>query len=178
MKHKTSIYKLISLFVCISLISSSCSSICRGTMQDIAISSYPDNAEVYVDDQFCGYTPQVVSVSRKYSHHVLLYKPGFQEEHYYLNPSYNPMLAGNLVFSAAGAGIGALVGLSIAHGTGPFVGVAMLVCAGFGAVVGTGIAAGGIGFDLISGAGYKLNENQINTLLKQQISEEVSTPLH
>lgn len=166
MKYNLFVYKLISSLLCISLVTSSCSSICRGTMQDIAISSNPDNAEVYVDDQFCGYTPQVVSISKKHSHHVLLYKPGFQEEHYFLNPSYSPMLAGNLIFPAAGAGIGAIVGLCLAHGTGPYVGVAMLICAGFGAIVGTGVAAGGIGFDLISGGGYKLNENQINPLLR------------
>lgn len=135
------------------LLSSSCATVARGKTQDVLISSVPSGATIIADNHVCGQTPQVLKVSRKHPHQVTLMKEGFQNENYLLNPKTNAILAGNLGFVPACAGVGAttafiLNGCSFS-GFG-FLGV--IIFSILGLCVGTGLMFGGLVIDKGSGA--------------------------
>ena len=54
-----------------------CATVVKGTNQKIPISSYPSDAEVYIDGNFAGSTPIDVQMKRKRDHLVTIEKTGY-----------------------------------------------------------------------------------------------------
>jgi hypothetical protein len=88
---------------------SGCASIISGRHAEVAINSYPPDAEVQVrDDQgrtvAVGRTPAVVSLKRgngflkKAKYTATIEKPGYSTAHVPINSTLNPWIAGNVIF--------------------------------------------------------------------------------
>ncbi|MBA3957010.1 MAG: PEGA domain-containing protein [Parachlamydiaceae bacterium] len=143
----------------------------RGTREYVTISSVPSGAKIIIDEQPCGETPNIVQLTRKHQHHILLVKEGYEPEQYLLKPQANLILAANLGYMATGAAVGVGTGLIFFGGTGPWSLPFILAFTGVGAAVGAAVAVGGVGVDLISGGGYSLSSNQVEaTLTKGTLS--------
>ncbi len=151
------------------LILSSCCTVSRGTRENVVINSVPSGATIIVDEQYCGETPQIVSLTRKHQHYITLAKEGYQPEHYLLKPKADGGLIGNLGYLGGGTvfglGVGAVICV-IAGGAGGYAAPILLFCSGAGAAIGAVMTAGGTGVDLISGGGYALSSDQVQAQLR------------
>ncbi len=99
--------KYIRYFTCLPLILlSSCASIIHGTRQSVGISSYPTNAEVWVDNKFIGRSPAIVELTRKDNHVVKIMLDGYQPYEAVLTHEISGWVFGNIVF-------GGLIGLAV-----------------------------------------------------------------
>jgi hypothetical protein len=151
-------FNLSSVFSTLCFLLTGCGSICRGRTQDVQITSNPSCAAIYVDNVPYGETPQIVQLSRKNEHHIVLIKEGFNSECYSLKPKLSGVVAGNLGCIGIGAGAGFGIGVSGGAATGD--GLAALFIGGVGAAIGTAVgtiaSVGGIGADIASGGGYNL----------------------
>lgn len=132
----------------------------RGTMQDVKITSSPAEATIFVDQISCGQTPQIVAMSRKYSHHVVLIKEGYQMENYFINPECSgPRLAGNLAYIGVGTCVGAAISIPFISAS---MGMALPCFAILGGLAGAVISLGGVTVDITSGCGYQLDTQHVH----------------
>lgn len=93
--------------VCMPLILlTGCASIMHGTRQTIGISSYPTNAEVWVDNNYAGKSPTFVHLTRKDNHFIRLELEGYETYEAVLTHQVSGWVFGNIVF-------GGLPGLAI-----------------------------------------------------------------
>ncbi len=83
-----------------------CASIMHGTRQSVGISSYPTNAEVWVDNKYVGQSPTIVQLSRKDHHLVRIQMEGYQPYEVALTREVSGWVFGNVVF-------GGVVGLAV-----------------------------------------------------------------
>jgi hypothetical protein len=149
------ISSLLFIFV-LCLLVTSCGVVCRGLRQDVDVTSEPPDATILVDNEFYGQTPQIINISRRDNHSILLMKDGYQTEEVCLMPKCSGILAGNLGCIAIGAGAGAAAGFIMGGSDG---GLLALILGGIGTVFGTLVSLGGMGVDVVSGGGYALPEN-------------------
>jgi hypothetical protein len=99
--------KCIRCFACFPLmLFTGCASIMHGTRQSVGVSSYPSNAEVWVDNNYIGQSPTIVKLSRKDHHFVKVQLEGYQPYEITLTREVSGWVFGNLVF-------GGLVGLAV-----------------------------------------------------------------
>lgn len=155
-------FKIVSIFIILSLNCLSCATIMHGTRQDVLINSLPTGADIYVNNQFCGQTPQTVSMKRKYRQHIYLFKEGYEPYYCSLKPKYGATTTGNCGYIGAGTAVGVCVSLA-AWGSEPF---GIILLGATGGLLGIACAAGGFACDLISGAAYSLPAS-VNAHLQQ-----------
>lgn len=132
-----------------------CSTICRGTRQEVSFTSMPSGASVYVNDQYRGETPLVLSMPRKQMHEVSVQMDGYAPNRYMLVPKRDNLLATNLIDIPVGTAIGAVSG---ATGSGLVLASSIFTGAGAGFLLGALAAGAGTGIDVLSGAAYVLPE--------------------
>ena len=85
---------------------SGCATIIHGTHQDVAFSSSPTGAAVWVDSVKMGETPVVAKLRRKDTHAVKLVLNGYQPYETTITRSVSGWVFGNIVF-------GGLIGLGV-----------------------------------------------------------------
>lgn len=165
--------KFISLLTLCSFFLTGCCTVRHQSFQPVGISSSPSGANIIINGEHCGTTPQVFEIEAKYSHEIILEKEGYQPIQYAIQSKASPArLSSNLLFPVGGGLLGAGVGIVLLGGVaGTPVGVALagavLVIAG----TVCGLAAGGVvgvvgtGVDLYSGKGNQLYPNQIEAVL-------------
>lgn len=159
------LFKYINIFliviICFGL--TSCGTIWRGTTQQIMLTSTPPKADIYIDDYYCGQTPQAVLLTRKNSHQIMFTKEGYQAQGYVLDPHLSFILAGNVLYFPAGAALGATVGaIVIAGSSDMFIGIIPAVFGVIGAGVGVLAALIGTGVDVASGGAYVLSSDAVH----------------
>ena len=88
-----------------------CATIMNGKQQDVAFTSTPGGATVFVDGQNMGVTPANLSLSRKDAHTVRLDLAGYQPYEMTLERGVSGWVWGNLLF-------GGLIGLVVDVSTG------------------------------------------------------------
>jgi hypothetical protein len=88
-----------------------CATIINGSSQEIAISSTPDGAEVWIDGARMGMTPTKVTLKRKNDYVVAVKKEGFREATLKIESEVSPWIAGNIL-------LGGLIGLGIDFASG------------------------------------------------------------
>lgn len=85
-----------------------CASIIHGTEQDIAIFSYPDGADVWIDGVNMVTPIGRVTLSRKNDYSVVIKKEGYRDVMVKIEGTTSPLIIGNL----ASCGIGCIIDLS------------------------------------------------------------------
>jgi hypothetical protein len=85
---------------------SGCATIIHGTRQDVAFSSSPTGAEVWVDSVKMGETPVVAKLRRKDTHAVRFVLNGYRPYETTITRSVSGWVFGNIVF-------GGLIGLGV-----------------------------------------------------------------
>jgi len=96
-----------SLLICSTLASlTSCATIVHGTHQSIGISSNPSNAAIWVDQNYVGNTPIIVSMSRKDNHFIKIELAKFQPYELVFSRQISEWALGNIVF-------GGFIGLAV-----------------------------------------------------------------
>lgn len=131
------------------------------------MTSSPSGADIYVDNHYCGQTPQTLKLTRN-THHICLMKEGYRPDRQKLKSNLSPIVAGNLGFIPIGAGAGAATG-AIVFGVGDALSaLAILGCAGLGAICGAGFAFGGAVVDCASGGGNDLCSHVHSNLIPEQ----------
>jgi hypothetical protein len=85
---------------------SGCATIIHGTRQEVAFSSSPTGAEVWVDSIKMGETPVIAKLRRKDTHAVKLVLNGYQPYETTITRSVSGWVFGNIVF-------GGLIGLGV-----------------------------------------------------------------
>lgn len=88
---------IVLVLLCL-LMAIGCGTISHGTRQDITIRSTPADAEVWVDDQLVGTTPDTVNLARRDDHVVKIIKEGFKEIEFKIKSKTSGALFGNLLF--------------------------------------------------------------------------------
>ncbi|MEX1012085.1 MAG: PEGA domain-containing protein [Waddliaceae bacterium] len=105
-------FSLQNILIGITLISlTSCATVVSGTRQPIGISSYPSNANVWIDSQYVGNTPLIQHLTRKHTHWIRIELEGFQPYETVLTRKFNKWVLGNIL-------IGGVIGVAIDIGTG------------------------------------------------------------
>lgn len=89
-----------------------CATIVSGSKQDVAISSAPPGAKIFIDDEDVGQTPTTVTLTRKKEHQVRIELPGYQPYLMKFDRNVNLWTVGNL-FNFTG-----FVGLAIDYASG------------------------------------------------------------
>lgn len=88
-----------------------CSTIMHGTCQNVAISSNPPSARVWVDKLLVGRTPLNVKLERNKNHTVSIELEGYRPYEVYLEKNISAWILGNIVFGGfIGIGIDAISG--------------------------------------------------------------------
>jgi hypothetical protein len=101
--------RLASASALAALTACGCASIISGRHAEVAINSYPPDAEVQVRDEqgrtvAAGRTPAVVSLKRgdgflkKAKYTATIEKPGYSTAHVPINSTVNPWILGNVIF--------------------------------------------------------------------------------
>lgn len=88
------------------LLLAGCATVMHGTRQSVSISSYPSDAEVWVDNQYIGKSPTIVELKRKENHHVKIELKGYQPYEIILSHQLSGWVFGNLVY-------GGVLGLAV-----------------------------------------------------------------
>jgi hypothetical protein len=88
------------------LLLTGCATVMHGTRQSVAISSYPSNADVWVDNKYIGKSPTVVELSRKDNHIVKIELKGYEPYETTLTHQVSGWVFGNLVY-------GGLLGVAV-----------------------------------------------------------------
>lgn len=83
-----------------------CATIMHGTRQSVGISSYPSNADVWVDNKYIGKSPTVVRLTRKDNHFVRIELNGYAPYETTLTHQVSGWVFGNLAY-------GGLIGLAV-----------------------------------------------------------------
>ena len=165
--------KFISLLTLCSFFLTGCCTVRHQPFQPIGISSNPSGANIIINGELCGTTPQILEMDAKYSHEIILEKDGYQPMHYTIQSKASPMrLSSNLLFPVGGGLLGAGVGIVLMGGVvgtpvGAGVACAVLIisCTIYGLAAGGVIGILGTGVDIYSGKGNKLYPKQIEAEL-------------
>ena len=99
---------LSALFSLIAL--SGCATIISGEHQEIAVSTRPSDAAVYIDGFYEGDTPLIFDVERKGQHILTIEMPGYRTEEFVLDRELNPWVFGNIFTGVIFVAIDALTG--------------------------------------------------------------------
>ncbi len=83
-----------------------CATIMHGTRQSVGISSYPSNADVWVDNNYIGKSTPVVKLARKDNHIVRIELKGYATYETTLTHQVSGWMFGNLAY-------GGLLGLAV-----------------------------------------------------------------
>lgn len=104
------IYKL--FFLCLFCFSmSGCSTIIKGSKQNITINSNPAQATIYVNGKLYGKTPAIARLERRNNHFVKIELDGYKPYETTLQRKFNGWIFGNIVF-------GGVLGIIIDAATG------------------------------------------------------------
>ncbi len=160
--------KLICLITLGCFFLTGCCTIRQQPFQMVEVTSRPSGANVFVDGNYIGITPQNVKMERKVGHSVILEKEGYQQQNFLLLSEVNPMsLGSNLLLPLVGAGIGAGGGLiAVSGATGGLGSIVILTGALIGAGVGVGMGLIGGGFDLHTGKAKSLYPSKVKANLQ------------
>lgn len=160
--------KLICLITLASFFLTGCCTIRQQPFQMVKVTSRPSGANVFVDGNYMGITPQAVKMERKVGHYVTLEKEGYQQQNFLLVSEVNRMsLGSNLIFPLVGTGIGAGCGLiAVSGATAGLASLVILSGALIGAGVGAGIGLVGGGFDLHTGNAKSLYPSKVKADLQ------------
>lgn len=160
--------KLIYLITLGCFFLTGCCTIRQQPFQMVEVTSRPTGANVFVDGNYTGTTPQRVKMDRKVGHSVTLEKEGYQQQDFLLVSDVNhKSLSSNLLFPLVGAGLGAGGGLiAVSGATGGLAPIIIFSGALIGAGVGAGIGLIGGGLDLHTGNAYSLYPSKIKADLK------------
>jgi len=153
---------IISSIIIGPLLLTSCATISHGNRQDVNMISNPPGATIYVDNQFQGYTPNVVSLFRKHNHEVMFALQNYQPAAYTLTSETCLFKSFAYPFASSvlvGTVTGALCGISTADAFGS--GVVFVIGTYWGIIIGTVIGVVGIGIDLANGSCYELSTDYI-----------------
>ena len=88
------------------LLLTGCASIMHGTRQTVGISSYPSDAEVWIDNQYIGQSPTVIELKRNENHAVRIELKGYLPYEVTLTHEVSGWVFGNIVF-------GGVIGLAV-----------------------------------------------------------------
>lgn len=83
-----------------------CATIMHGTTQDLAVSSNPSYAKVFIDNEDIGVTPIKTSLKRKEVHNVRIELEGYHPYQTTINKKTSGWVAGNIL-------IGGIIGLAV-----------------------------------------------------------------
>ena len=83
-----------------------CATIMHGTMQDVAVSSNPSYAKVFIDNEEVGLTPVTTSLKRKEVHNIRIELDGYHPYQTTLNKKTSGWVAGNIL-------LGGLIGFAV-----------------------------------------------------------------
>lgn len=146
------------LILLMALNLTSCATTIQGKTQQVSIQSAPPGATVLIDGKIAGLTPMAVNLTRKHNHTVSLVKEGCEEQKFILKSQPSLVLASNLVPAALGT-----VCFAAAS-------VFCMAVPPAGAFVAAGVITGGTcaGYDLLSGGGYTLSNQNLCIPMKQK----------
>lgn len=99
------------LIITISLLFTSCATLMTGTDQKLSFNSNVPNAKVYIDGQYRGATPIILSLKTKDSHDIRIEAPGFIPYSNVIQKKVTGWVWGNIAFGGIiGLGIDAITG--------------------------------------------------------------------
>lgn len=99
------------LIIAISLLFTSCATIMTGTDQKLSFNSNVPNAKVYIDGQYRGTTPIILSLKTKDSHDIRIEAPGFAPYSNVIQKKVTGWVWGNILFGGIiGVGIDVITG--------------------------------------------------------------------
>jgi len=99
------------LIIAISLLFTSCATIMTGTDQKLSFNSNVPNAKVYIDGQYRGTTPIILSLKTKDSHDIRIEAPGFAPYSNVIQKRVTGWVWGNIIFGGIiGVGIDVITG--------------------------------------------------------------------
>lgn len=155
------INKILVVLMCLVL--TSCGTLFRGTTQPVTFTSTPSEADIFIDEYYCGKTPQTFLLKRKYPHQIWLVQEGREPQYYTLDPQLNFIVVGNALYIPIGAGVGAGVGAIIAAicSGDSLIGIVIPAFGIVGAGVGVVAALVGTGIDMASGGAYAFSTDSI-----------------
>lgn len=107
---------------------------CAPIMHPVAITTQPEGAAIYVDNCYCGETPQRVLMRKDRCHDIWLVKEGCEAEYI----EVNPLPTGTEGLGVCIAIMGVLMGLSTGDPCGAF------VCSALGIATGAAVAKTGV----------------------------------
>lgn len=111
MKTVSMKFALIMCILSLTVLSSGCATIMKGTTQKISVSSHPSGANVLADGSPCGITPCSVELKRKDDHVIIVRKEGYEDGVVQVSKVMGGMIIGNLLFGGIlGAGVDAASG--------------------------------------------------------------------
>jgi uncharacterized protein YceK len=102
---------MMPIAVCVVL-TAGCATLVSGSKQDVAFSSTPAGAKVFVDDENMGQTPLTLTLARKKEHQVRIEIPGYQPYLLKFDRNVNLWTVGN-IFNFTG-----FIGLAIDYASG------------------------------------------------------------
>lgn len=107
--------KLLPILLVVTLLSSCATIVRKNTMQSVTFTTYPPNAEVYVDGNKVGNSPVTMDLETKESHDIQYKLKGYPTTAYKIEGKILPKyVVGDIVI---GAGVAAPVGLIVDHVT-------------------------------------------------------------
>lgn len=99
--------KIIIFFaLAVTFLMSSCATIISGSKQNVAFSSNPSAATIFIDEVEVGKTPFEIKLARKSEHSVMIKLEGYQTYQTNLTKRFNGWYVGNIL-------IGGLIGLIV-----------------------------------------------------------------
>lgn len=96
------------------LLFSGCCTIMSGKYQEVSVSSAPEGAKIFLNDEVIGTTPTDLKLERKIDHRLLIELEGYQTDIVFLSPSMNNWVWGNIIF----AGVGGIIFYFVDDATG------------------------------------------------------------
>lgn len=156
-------HRLIGIIILGCFSFTSCCTLTRDSYQTLAISSSPPHAMIFVDGCPVGDTPRSFELDTKRDHDILVTKEGYFPWSYTIQSKTSAgKLGSNAVFPLAGGAIGALAGLAIGQGTGPYALAFIPLGALLGLAAGTAMGITGAGVDVYSKKARKLSTSRIH----------------
>jgi hypothetical protein len=96
------------------LLLNACATIMHGGEEQVAVSSTPPGALIYVDNTKTG-TPAMIWLARKSTHTIVISEDGYEDESFTVSRSLSPWLFGNLFLFPP---VGTLIGFFVDWGSG------------------------------------------------------------
>lgn len=97
---------IISCFLALTLLMSSCATIFSGSKQKVKFSSNPSSATIFIDEVEVGKTPFEIKLARKKKHSVMIKLEGYETYQTNLTKKLNGWFLGNIL-------IGGIIGFII-----------------------------------------------------------------